>query len=221
MSVVTRPYLSATLLVAAALVLTACGSSAPAATAVASVTPGATSAPVTVGPATFAATTVAPTVAQATAPPPTVIETTPGPIETPPADTPAPANVTTFHLVIADGPKEGTWDATDESPTACNYVAELDKWNVSHLGPAPLSFIDAGLSADLPILLVSFDSQSPNAVRIRSIGDVTYEVDDRGDTATIDLVSEENEADFDDGSPSEEFGEMALTVECAAPFRYT
>jgi hypothetical protein len=216
MSGVRRPFLPGNLIVvgATAVLVAACGSAAPAASTSATIAPAAPTAAVTTAPAI-------PSVAPPTAPPPTIIEQTLAPTEPPPADTPAPNNATTFHLVIADGPKEGTWDVSNEHPTACSYVAELDKWNVSHLGPPPLTFIDAGLSEDLPILLVSFDSEDPSAVRIRSIGDVTYDVDDRGDTATIEIISEENEADFDDGSPSEEFGEMTLTVECAAPFRYT
>jgi hypothetical protein len=221
MSGLRRRILDATLTVSVCAALGACSSPTPA--------PGAPTAGTIAPPAaTATAASIAPvSVAPATAtaartvPPPTVIEMTPGPVDTPPpADTPAPANATTFHLVIADGSKAGTWDASDVGPTACSYVADLDRWNVSHLGPPPLTFIDAGLDSDLPVLLVAFDGESPNAVRMRSLGDVTYTVDDRGETATIEIVSEENEADFDDRSPSEDVGQIELTVECAAPFRY-
>jgi hypothetical protein len=139
----------------------------------------------------------------------------------PPVTPPAGDATTTFTLVLADGPKMGTWEVTYSGEVAgCSYLPNLDRWNATWLGPPPLTFIDV-TGDDDPYFLFAFDSEAPNATRFRPIGEVTFEVDDRGDTATLSFVSEENEADFDDGSPSVETGPAELTVECGSIFRYT
>ena len=114
----------------------------------------------------------------------------------------------------------GSYDVSSSGPTDCAYVSNLERWNATFLGPPPLNFISASLEEDLPTLLVTFDRDSPDAVSFRSIGEVTYEVDDRGESATLSVLSEENEADFGNGSPSVTSGRVELTVECGAPYRY-
>ena len=136
------------------------------------------------------------------------------------AATPAPLGGTSFHLVVDEGPKAGTYDVTSIGPADCNYVTELDKWNATYLGPPPLSFISAGLAEDFSSLLITFDGDSPAAVYYRSLEDVTYDVEDTGTTATLNIVSDANEVDFEDELASENVGRIELTVECSAPFRY-
>ena len=125
-----------------------------------------------------------------------------------------------FHLVIDDGPRAGTYDVSSFGPADCGYLPNLDRWTAVFLGAPPLTFIQASLDDDLPGLLVSFDRNLPTFTSILPEGDVTYEIDDRGQTATLTVVSEENKADFADFS-SVDFGAMELTVECLSVFRYT
>lgn len=192
----------------------ACSSAAPGPTG-----PSATQMPIPTQAQTVLPATLPP--AQ-TAPPATVPLPTPTGAgqPTPAAATAAPAGSTAFHLVVTDGPRAGTYDVSSSGPADCSYVANLQRWNASYLGPAPLNFISVSLDEDLPTLLFTFDRDSPNSVSFRSIGEVTYEVDDRGDNATLSVVSDENEGDFADGSPSVTTGPVELTVECGAPFRY-
>jgi hypothetical protein len=125
-------------------------------------------------------------------------------------------------LVLDDGPKMGTWDvSTTGVVPGCQNDAARESWTTTYLGPPPLDFIDASAASDRdPYFLFSFDSDSPNAVRFRPTGDVTFDVGDSGDSATLTWVSAENEADFDDGSPSVTTGPAELTVECGAVYRY-
>lgn len=114
----------------------------------------------------------------------------------------------------------GTYDVTSLGPADCSYVAELDKWNLTYLGPAPLTFISGGLSEDFPTLMFTFNSGTPEAVYYRALEDVTYDVTDTGTTATITVTADALEVDFDDGSPSMNVNGADLTAECSAPFRY-
>jgi hypothetical protein len=153
------------------------------------------------------------------------VEPTPSPASaTPDGPTLAPPTtaagaITTFTLVMEDGPKAGTWAVTYSGEVAgCRYLPDLDRWIATWLGPPPLTFIDVSGDDD-PYFLFAFDGDSPDATRFRPMGDVTFEVDDRGETATLSFVSEENEADFDDGSPSVTTGPAELTIECGSIFR--
>jgi len=129
--------------------------------------------------------------------------------------------VTTYSVVMDEGPRVGTWDVTYQGEVAgCGYLPDLDRWISTWLGPPPLTFVDARGDPDDAYFLVSFDRDLPTATSMRPLGEVTFDVDDRGDTATLTFVSDENEADFDDGSPSETFGPIELTIECGSIFRY-
>jgi hypothetical protein len=120
---------------------------------------------------------------------------------------------------MTDGPKVGTWEVTYSGEVAgCSYLPDLDRWIATWLGPPPLSFIDV-TGDDDPYFMFAFDSESPEAIRFVPTGEVTFEADDRGDTATLTFVSETNNADFDDGSPPVNFGPAELTVECGSIFR--
>ncbi len=121
---------------------------------------------------------------------------------------------------MTDGPKVGTWLVTYQGEVAgCTYLPDVDRWIATWLGPPPLTFVSARGEPNDAYFLVAFDGDSPTAARFRPLGDVTFELDDRGDTATLTLVSEENEVDFNDGSPSETIGPIELTIECGSIFR--
>jgi hypothetical protein len=121
---------------------------------------------------------------------------------------------------MEDGPRAGTYDVSSEHPTACAYVSDLDKWTISYVGLPPLSFIDGGLAEDFSTLLITFDSQMPDATYFTSPEDLTYEVVDTGTTATISIDVPAMDVRYENGSPSEQTGHVELTVECGAPFRY-
>ncbi len=206
----TNRRLGASLIVAVSLLALACSSGAPVATPTAATAP-----------TPSAATTLAPAT-PTTAPAVTAAPATDVPVATPTvaAATAAPANATDFHLVVDEGPMAGTYDVTSIGPADCSYVADLDKWNVTYLGPPPLTFVSGGLSEDLPSLLFTFNSDTPEAVYYRALEDVTYDVDDTGTSATITVHADALEIDFADGSPSLNVNGADLTVECSAPFRY-
>ena len=118
------------------------------------------------------------------------------------------------------GPRAGTWDVSSDHPTSCSYVGDLDKWNISYLGLPPLSFIDGGFTEDSPTLLVTFDSNTPDAIYFSSLENSTYDVADTGTTATISIDAPAMGVRFENGSPSEQTGQVKLIVQCAAPYRY-
>ena len=121
---------------------------------------------------------------------------------------------------MEDGPKAGTYDVSSEHPTSCAYVSDLDKWTISYLGLPPLSFIDGGLAEDFSTLLITFDSNTPDAVYFRLHDDLTFDVADTGTTATVTVDAPSMDVRYENGSPEEQTGPVELTVECAAPFRY-
>jgi hypothetical protein len=121
---------------------------------------------------------------------------------------------------MEDGPKAGGWDVSSEHPTGCAYVGDLDKWTLSYLGLPPLSFIDGGLAEDFSTLLITFESDTPDAIYFRLHEDLTYDVDDTGTTATISVHAPAMDVRYEDESPEEQTGPVELTVECANPFRY-
>lgn len=161
----------------------------------------------------------------ATAQPPTAPPAAATPAPTTPPATPA-AGATTFTLVLADGPREGTWEMSQPGgavPT-CQYLPDLERWVATWLGPPPVSFIDVRGESDDPSLLFTF-SDEPEELSFLPSGDVTFEADDRGDTATLKWVSETNDGDFRDElnnvTSSVEIGQAELTIECGSIFRYT
>jgi hypothetical protein len=182
--------------------------------------------PVTSAPATTAALSAAPTV-----PPVASIPATPAaPTETPASATAPPASPaaggTTFTLVLADGPREGTWVVTEPAGAVanCKYLPDLERWIATWLGPPPLAFIDVRGDASDPSLLFKFTDE-PDELNFRPSGDVTFEADDRGDTATLTWSSETNDGTYFDSSGnntgSVDMGRADLTIECGSIFRYT
>ena len=169
-------------------------------------------------------TTGAPAVTAAATPAPATAEpATDAPVATPLAT--ASADSTTFTLVLADGPRAGTWEVTAPGggvPT-CQYLPDLDRWVATWLGPPPLSFVDVRGDAD-PFLLFTF-SDEPDELGFLPTGDITFDVDDRGETATLHWISESHDADYIDSTGNHygtvETGQAELTIECGSIFRYT
>jgi hypothetical protein len=206
----------------AAVTATACstspgGSAPPVGTPPATVTPTvAATAPATAGATTDAAATPA----------------SAAPTEAPPVATTPPATSTvgstTFTLVLADGPREGTWEVSEPGGAVpnCKYLPDLERWIATWLGTPPLSFIDVRGEGEDPFLLFTFTADDESEeLSFTPSGDVTFEADDRGDTATLTWVSESNDGTyFDSGgnnTGSEQIGQAELTIECGSIFRYT
>jgi hypothetical protein len=126
---------------------------------------------------------------------------------------------------MADGPREGTWEVslppTEIAP--CSYLPDLDRWLATWLGPPPLTFIDPRGDDD-PYLLFQFTEEDGSELGFRPSGEVTFEVDDRGDTATLTWVSESHDGSYRDpaGNTTDEVsvGEATLTIECGSIFRH-
>ena len=129
--------------------------------------------------------------------------------------------ITTFTVVITGGSRAGTFEVTYQGEVAgCSYLPDLDRWIATWLGPPPLTFVDVSGDDDA-YFLVGLDRDLPTEASFRPLGEVTFEVDDRGETATLTFVSAENEVDFDGGAPSETIGPVELTIECGSIFRHS
>jgi hypothetical protein len=133
---------------------------------------------------------------------------------------------TTFTVVLADGPRAGTWEVTDTGQLpVCQNDPAREAWNATWLGPPPLSFIDSQAANDRdPRFMVKFTDE-PDELNFSPAGDVTFQADDRGDTATLTWVSEANEGSYFDTqgnkTGSTEMGRAQLTIECGSIFRFS
>jgi hypothetical protein len=67
-------------------------------------------------------------------------------------------------------------------------------------------------------LVYSFDAETPDKMNFVGTGQVTVTVDDRGQTATMHVVSDKNVGRKGD-DPDVTTGKVDLTVECAAVLR--
>ncbi len=106
----------------------------------------------------------------------------------------------------------------------CKYLPDLDRWIATWLGPPPLSFVDVRGDDD-PFLLFTF-SDEPDELGFLPTGDITFEADDRGETATLKWVSESHSADYIEAGTGNHYGtvetgQAELTIECGSIFRYT
>jgi hypothetical protein len=100
-----------------------------------------------------------------------------------------------------------------------------DAWNATWLGPPPLSFIDVQAANDRdPSFHVQFTDE-PDEMNFRPTSEVTFEADDRGDTATLRWAADTNGgATFDAaGNKTGEvsMGRAELTIECGSVFRFS
>ena len=152
--------------------------------------------------------------------------TTPAAGSTPAVSTPvagnptggAPSGATTFHLVVSDGPKAGTYDLTTTDPGACSVASEgyfiATYMETSKPG---LDYIEANLHPG-PItgLKYWFDAETDSKVLFVGDGTVTIDVDDRGSTATVTAVSESNLGQQGEEQTTIHTGRAELTVECAS-----
>jgi hypothetical protein len=133
---------------------------------------------------------------------------------------------TTFTLVLADGPRAGTWEvtATGELPVCQNDPAR-ESWTATWLGPSPISLIDAQAANDRdPRFMFQFIDE-PDELTFSPSGDVTFTADDRGDTATLQWVSTTNEGSYFDAQGNKTgdatMGLAELTIECGSVFRFS
>ena len=129
-----------------------------------------------------------------------------------------------FHAVMTDGPRAGTWEVTAPAGevATCQYLPDLERWIATWLGTPPLSFIDVRGDDD-PFLLFTF-SDEPNELGFLPTGDISFEADDRGDTATLVWVSESSEGKYRNSAnetvDTVDVGQTELTIECGSIFRY-
>jgi hypothetical protein len=162
------------------------------------------------------ASTATPTLAANTAAPPAGNQTqVPGTI-------PAPVSgQTTFHMVIAEGPKAGTYDISTSAPGACS-VADEGYFVASYLetDKPGLDYISATLHPG-PItgLVFAFDAETDSKVNFVGVGTVTVDLDDRGSTATMRVVSDMNHGTQEAEPTTVQAGRVELTVECASVLR--
>jgi hypothetical protein len=156
--------------------------------------------------------------------PPTAAPATPA--ETLPVSATPDASATTFRVVLDDGPRAGTWEVSAPAGAVpvCSYLPDLERWLATWYGPPPLSFVDVRGEEGDAWFLVKF-SDEPNELDITPAGEVIFEVDDRGDSATLTWVSEANEGTYFDSQGNnmgeEEMGRAELTVECGSVYRYS
>ena len=127
---------------------------------------------------------------------------------------------------MEDGPREGTWEVSlpPSEVKPCQYLPSLDRWLATWLGPPPLSFIDPRGDDD-PSLLFTFTEEDETQLSFQPTGEVTFEADDRGETATLTWVSETHEGDRRDSSGNNlgsiDVGQATLTIECGGIFRHS
>ena len=108
---------------------------------------------------------------------------------------------------------------------AVSYLPDLDRWIADLLGIPPLTFIDVRGETEDPFLMFTFsDEDESEELSFLPSGDVTFEVDDRGETATLTWVSESNDGNYgrrrQPNRRSRE-GQAELTIECGSIFRHT
>lgn len=180
--------------------------------------PGPTPTPTTPGTQPTGAATTAPPSPSAT--PATSLAATPT-LSLPPAS-PSGTTGTTFRVEMADGPMPGTWEAVAPGGfvPACSYFPDRDSWTATLLGPPPLSFVDAGAANDRdPYFVVTLNADTPTEIGFTPEGEVTFNVDDRGDTATLTFSAAQGRARLGEGE-FESLGAIDVSVECDAIFRY-
>lgn len=135
------------------------------------------------------------------------------------APAPAPGGVTTFHLVVSDGPKAGTYDVSTNDPNACHVGGEGYFIASYMLTTEPgLDYIEGNLQPRVTGLKYGFDVETDDKLIFVGDGEVDIDLDDRGSTATMTVTSESNIASAPDGSVIDT-GEAVLTVECGSVLR--
>jgi len=132
---------------------------------------------------------------------------------------PAGGGATTFHLVIADGPKAGTYDLTSTDSGACTNLDE-GWWGVNYddFGGTGLTYIQAALKPTETGLGYAFDSGSDQQLRFTGMEDVNFDVQDQGSTAVFTIVSDSNLGTYQDFK-TVDTGRAELTVNCASVLR--
>jgi hypothetical protein len=127
-------------------------------------------------------------------------------------------------MVMDDGPRAGTTEVSLPPATvaACRYLPDLERWIATYFGTDPVTFIDVIGDQEFPHYLMTFTDQA-NELSFRPTGSVTFEADDRGDTATLVWVSETNKGTTFDSVGNKlgsvDVGRAELTIECGSIFR--
>jgi hypothetical protein len=172
------------------------------------------------GPSIVAAAVLAVACSTGAAPTPAGNQNPPG-AATPAGPAGGAGGATNFHMVVADGPKAGTYDISTTDPGACS-VADVGYFVASYLetGNPGLDYISATLHpGNRTGLVFSFDSETDAKVNFVGTGTVTVNVDDRGQTATMRVTSDENVGSQDVEPLTVDGGQVDLTVECASVLR--
>ena len=133
------------------------------------------------------------------------------------ANPPAAGGTTTFHLVVSDGPKAGAYDLTSTDPGACRVAGEGYFIASYMLTTQPgLDYIEGNKHPTVTGLKYGFDVEdTANKLIFVGDGEVTINVEDRGSTATMTVISDSNIATQPDGTVLDT-GRAELTVECAS-----
>ena len=150
----------------------------------------------------------------------TPVQGAPGTLTPENPNQPPAGGATTFHLVLTDGPKAGTYDVTSTQPGACSNV-EQGYWAAlfDAFGESGLTGIAASLQPNVRGLTYGFDTGSDNQLSFVGVGEVTFNVDDRGSTATFTVVSESNLGTHHSDFSTVQTGRAELTVQCASILR--
>jgi len=132
-------------------------------------------------------------------------------------------SATTFHVVVSDGPKAGTYDLSTTDPGACTNVDE-GYFTASFLETSDpgLDYISATLHpGNRTGLAYSFDAND-EAKKVNFVGEpetVTFDLNDQGSTATVHVVSAKNYGSQEASPQSFDTGKVDMTVQCAAVMR--
>jgi len=132
---------------------------------------------------------------------------------------PAVGGTTTFHLVLADGPKAGTYDVSTTEEGACS-TADEGYFSVAYdSSDAGLDYIQVSKQPNASGFLYGFDTLLDSKIVFTGTGAVTINVNDTGTTATVDAVSDENYAAIENPPSSTKTGKAELTVNCPSVLR--
>jgi hypothetical protein len=128
---------------------------------------------------------------------------------------------TTFHVVIADGPKAGTYDVSTATRDACAFLDE-GWFTASYLETAKpgLDYVTAGFNPNGQHIQLFFDSETD--AKIQFVGDegkTTVNVDDHGSTATVTAVAQSATGIQEREPRSIPVGRIEVTVQCASVLR--
>jgi hypothetical protein len=109
---------------------------------------------------------------------------------------------------------------TSSDPGACS-TADEGYWATLYdaFGESGLTYVAASMTPQATTAGYAFDTGSEDHLAFVGVGDVTFEVDDRGSSATFTIVSDSNLGTYHSDFTTVETGGAELTVECASVLR--